>query len=87
MDCLFCKIIEGKIPSKKVHEDDEMLVLRKEQVCAAWQSDPEGRAVIDPQASESSRAGGAARAAWTLSPTFPRTRVVSAAAGFRNARG
>lgn len=22
MDCLFCKIIEGKIPSKKVYEDD-----------------------------------------------------------------
>jgi len=21
-DCLFCKIIEGKIPSQKVHEDD-----------------------------------------------------------------
>jgi histidine triad (HIT) family protein len=24
--CLFCKIIEGKIPSRKVHEDDELLV-------------------------------------------------------------
>jgi histidine triad (HIT) family protein len=24
-DCLFCKIIEGKIPSKKVYEDDDML--------------------------------------------------------------
>ena len=24
--CLFCKIIEGKIPSRKVYEDDEMLV-------------------------------------------------------------
>ena len=24
-DCLFCKIIEGKIPSKKVYEDDHML--------------------------------------------------------------
>ena len=23
-DCLFCKIIEGKIPSKKVYEDNEM---------------------------------------------------------------
>ncbi len=23
--CLFCKIIEGKIPSRKVHEDDEIL--------------------------------------------------------------
>ena len=24
--CLFCKIIEGKIPSRKVYEDDDMLV-------------------------------------------------------------
>ena len=23
-DCLFCKIIEGKIPSKKVYEDEEV---------------------------------------------------------------
>lgn len=25
MDCLFCKIIAGEIPSKKVYEDDDML--------------------------------------------------------------
>jgi histidine triad (HIT) family protein len=25
-NCIFCKIVEGKIPSKKVYEDDEMLV-------------------------------------------------------------
>ena len=25
MDCLFCKIIAGEIPSKKVYEDDNML--------------------------------------------------------------
>jgi histidine triad (HIT) family protein len=24
-NCIFCKIVEGKIPSKKVHEDDEVL--------------------------------------------------------------
>jgi len=24
--CIFCKIVEGKIPSRKVYEDDEMLV-------------------------------------------------------------
>jgi histidine triad (HIT) family protein len=24
-NCLFCKIIEGHIPSRKVHEDDEIL--------------------------------------------------------------
>jgi len=26
MDCLFCKILEGKIPSKKVYEDDKVYV-------------------------------------------------------------
>jgi histidine triad (HIT) family protein len=25
-DCVFCKIVAGTIPSKKVHEDDELLV-------------------------------------------------------------
>lgn len=25
-DCLFCKICDGSIPSKKVYEDDEILV-------------------------------------------------------------
>ena len=25
MDCLFCKIIKGEIPSTKVYEDDEIL--------------------------------------------------------------
>lgn len=27
-DCVFCKIIEGKIPSKKVYEDDEILAFK-----------------------------------------------------------
>ncbi|MDZ7651988.1 MAG: histidine triad nucleotide-binding protein [Burkholderiaceae bacterium] len=25
-DCIFCRIAKGEIPSKKVHEDDEVLV-------------------------------------------------------------
>jgi histidine triad (HIT) family protein len=25
-NCLFCKIVAGQIPSKKVHEDDDLLV-------------------------------------------------------------
>ena len=25
-DCIFCKIVAGAIPSRKVHEDDEILV-------------------------------------------------------------
>jgi len=24
-DCIFCKIVDGKIPSRKVYEDDEMI--------------------------------------------------------------
>lgn len=28
MDCLFCKIIEGTIPSSKVYEDDMMLAFK-----------------------------------------------------------
>ena len=25
-DCIFCKIVAGQIPSRKVYEDDELLV-------------------------------------------------------------
>lgn len=28
MDCLFCKIINGKIPSTKVYEDDKVFVFK-----------------------------------------------------------
>ena len=28
MDCLFCKIIDGTIPSSKVYEDDKMLAFK-----------------------------------------------------------
>ncbi|MBQ6558569.1 MAG: histidine triad nucleotide-binding protein [Clostridia bacterium] len=28
MDCIFCKIIDGEIPSTKVYEDDMMLAFR-----------------------------------------------------------
>lgn len=48
-DCIFCKIIEGEIPSKKVYEDDyifafedinpqapkHVLVVPKEHICCA----------------------------------------------------
>ncbi len=27
-DCLFCKIVEGKIPAQKVYEDDEILAFK-----------------------------------------------------------
>lgn len=27
-DCIFCKIVAGKIPSDKVHEDDKIIVFK-----------------------------------------------------------
>lgn len=34
MSCLFCKIIDGDIPSDKVYEDDEVLAFRDINPCA-----------------------------------------------------
>ena len=28
MDCLFCKIIKGEIPSTKIYEDEDMLIIK-----------------------------------------------------------
>ena len=28
MDCLFCKFVNGEIPTKKVYEDDDFIVIR-----------------------------------------------------------
>jgi histidine triad (HIT) family protein len=28
MDCLFCKIIEGKVPSQKIFEDDKVIAIK-----------------------------------------------------------
>lgn len=28
MDCIFCKIIKGEIPSTKVYEDDKMIIIK-----------------------------------------------------------
>ena len=27
MDCIFCKIVNGEIPSKKIYEDDKVIVI------------------------------------------------------------
>ena len=34
MDCIFCKIIAGEIPSTKVYEDDQILAFRDIQPAA-----------------------------------------------------
>jgi len=33
-DCIFCKIVECKIPSRKVYEDDDMLAFHDINPCA-----------------------------------------------------
>ncbi len=59
-DCIFCKIIEGKIPSRKVYEDDDMLafhdinplapvhfmIIPKKHVDSLAQAGPEHAAVL-----------------------------------------
>ncbi|MBO5928467.1 MAG: HIT domain-containing protein, partial [Clostridia bacterium] len=34
MDCIFCKIIAGEIPSKKIYEDDTVLAFHDIQPAA-----------------------------------------------------
>lgn len=60
MDCLFCKIINGDIPSAKVYEDDtvfafrdiepqaptHVLIIPKEHIKSAAEITPENSAVI-----------------------------------------
>lgn len=60
MDCIFCKIAAGEIPSKKVYEDDSVLafydlepqapvhilVIPKKHIASAAEITPENSAVI-----------------------------------------
>ena len=60
MDCIFCKIANGEIPSKKVYEDDtviafydlepqaptHILVIPKQHITSAADITPENSAVI-----------------------------------------
>lgn len=60
MDCLFCKIIAGEIPSSKVYEDDKILcfkdinpqsevhalVVPKQHICCANAINNENSAVV-----------------------------------------
>lgn len=44
MDCVFCGIIAGEIPSNKVYEDEQVLVFRDiaPQGAYTYSGDPEG---------------------------------------------
>jgi histidine triad (HIT) family protein len=60
MDCLFCKIAAGEIPSRKVYEDDKVLafydiepqapvhflVIPKDHITGADQITPENEAIV-----------------------------------------
>lgn len=60
MDCIFCKIISGEIPSKKVYEDDKILafhdispmapvhvvIIPKEHISSANELNDENSAVV-----------------------------------------
>ena len=60
MDCIFCKIADGSIPSKKVYEDDKMLafhdiepaapvhvvMIPKEHISSANELNEENSAVV-----------------------------------------
>ena len=60
MDCLFCKIVAGEIPSKKLQEDDQVLafydvdpqapvhflVIPKEHIACASEITPENSQII-----------------------------------------
>ncbi len=60
MDCLFCKIAAGVIPSEKVYEDDQILAFRdiepqapfhlliipKEHIASAGEITPENSAIV-----------------------------------------
>jgi histidine triad (HIT) family protein len=59
-DCIFCRIVAGQIPSKKVHEDDEfvafhdirpaapvhLLVIPKEHVASLQEAGPEHEGLL-----------------------------------------
>lgn len=60
MDCLFCKIIEGTIPSKKAYEDDlvlsfydidpkapfHVLIIPKQHIDSAAKITPENSSIV-----------------------------------------
>ncbi len=60
MDCIFCKIAKGEIPSKKVYEDDKILafydlepqapvhvlVIPKEHICCADELNDENSKIV-----------------------------------------
>ena len=44
-DCIFCKIVDGSIPSKKVYEDEKILVCVNRNDCL-WDIDEDGQVLF-----------------------------------------
>ena len=78
MDCLFCKIIEGSIPSKKVYEDDECL--------AFYDIAPQApvHILVIPKLHIASADGVNAENSGYVSHIFERIPEIAKAAGLKN---
>ena len=72
-NCIFCKIVAGQIPAKKVYEDDELLafhdihpwapvhvlVIPKQHIATMADVGPEHDALLGPHAGPDAAADGA----------------------------
>ena len=86
-DCIFCKIIKGEIPSKKVYEDDDVLafydlepqapfhilIIPKQHIKSAAEITPENSAVV----SKVFEAAASRTAQWRAPRTLPRRTRLS----------
>ena len=78
MDCLFCKIVAGEIPSKKVYEDDQILAFHDINPEA-----PVHILVIPKKHIESADAVNGANSAY-VATIFERIPQIAASLGLKN---
>ncbi len=78
MDCLFCKIIAGKIPSDKVYEDDAVLAFKDIDPQAPF------HAVIVPKAHIVSAAEISAANSAVIAKIFEAAAVIAKQQGLEN---
>lgn len=78
MDCLFCKIIAGEIPSKKVYEDDDVLAFKDIDPQAPF------HAVIVPKAHIASAAEITAENSAVIAKIFEAAAVIAKQQGLTN---
>lgn len=78
MDCLFCKIIAGEIPSDKVYEDDAVLAFKDIDPQAPF------HAVIVPKAHIASAAEISAANSAVIAKIFEAAAVIAKQQGLEN---